>query len=436
MISQIKKTIEQYKMLDGVHTVVAAVSGGADSVCMLDMLRLLSLQQGFELVCAHFNHNLRGRESDADADFVENLCKKWDIAFVKGSADVMHLAKDQSVGIEEAARLARYEFLRKIAREKKNAVIATAHTANDNAETVLFHLIRGTGIRGVSGISPKKGDVIRPLIHQYRVDVEEYCKTNHLEYVNDSTNADVTYARNRIRHHVLPELCMINDAALDNINRFSRLAASLDAEQTKAGQERYAQLLTPQGLDVVTLAKDPPSYRFATLRAFLEDQGLEADRNLLSRLQDEIEAGKSVSQIPVDAAHFLSISYGFLRLIEPMPAPDPIAFSGESVDFGRYRIGIEKEHYSRRYSLRADVLDGAVLRAAQEDDSYAIPGVGTKSVRRLYIEKKIPRDLRPSWPILVKDGQVVWIYGIGVSAPFQANENEEFINLTVEEKQG
>ncbi len=436
MISQIKKTIEQYKMLDGVHTVIAAVSGGADSVCMLDMLRLLSLQQGFELVCAHFNHNLRGRESDADADFVEQLCKKWEIAFVKGSADVMHLAKDQSVGIEEAARQARYDFLRKIAKGKKNAVIATAHTANDNAETVLFHLIRGTGIRGMAGIAPKTADVIRPLIHQYRDQVEEYCHANHLEFVNDSTNADVTYARNRIRHHVLPELCMINDAALDNINRFAKLAASLDAEQTKAGQERYHQLLTPQGLDVAALAKDPSSQRFATLRAFLEDQRLEADRNLLSRLQDEIEAGKSVSQIPVDAAHFLSISYGFLRLIEPSPAPDPIPFTGKTVSFGRYRIGMEKEHYSRRYSMRADVLDGAVLRAAEEGDSYALPGVGTKSVRRLYIEKKIPRDLRPSWPMLVKDGQVVWIYGVGVAAPFQANENEPFINLIVEETQG
>ena len=119
-----------------------------------------------------------------------------------------------------------------------------------------------------------------------------------------------------------------------------------------------------------------------------------------------------------------------------MPAPDPTAFTGEPVDFGRYRIHTEKDHYSRRYSMRADAVNGAMLRAAQEGDVYAIPGVGTKSVRRLYIEKKIPRDLRPSWPMLVKDGQVVWIYGIGVAAPFQANENEPFINITVEEQQG
>jgi tRNA(Ile)-lysidine synthase len=181
--------------------VTVALSGGADSVALLHAL----LELGLNVTCCHVNHNLRGAESDTDEAFVRDLCKKWGVKVTVCSLNVKSLQKKHQ-SLEEAARNARYAFFSEF------ETVATAHTASDNAETVLLNLIRGTGLKGLCGIPPVRDNIIRPLIECQRSDIEEYCKKHDLDYVTDSTNHCEEFTRNKIRMRLIPVIKQINPA--------------------------------------------------------------------------------------------------------------------------------------------------------------------------------------------------------------------------------
>ena len=197
MLNKLRQFLKQYDMVSSGDTVVAAVSGGADSVAMLLGLYLLKDSLNIRLEAAHFNHGLRGRESDRDAEFVRQLCDRYGIALHSGGGTVTPGKK----GLEAAARDARYAYFSTL-----NGKIATAHTADDNAETVLMHLVRGTGLRGLGGISPVRGNLIRPMLGVTRQDVLAFLEEYHQDYVEDSSNKTDRFLRNRLRHHVMPLL--------------------------------------------------------------------------------------------------------------------------------------------------------------------------------------------------------------------------------------
>ena len=219
MLERMEELIRQYGMLDETSKVVCAVSGGADSICMLHGLYHLREKVGFDLAVAHYNHNLRGEESDRDAAFVSQFLRLCcgvqrcadgrtlpPVPLYTGSGDVAEEAKARGMGLEETAREMRYAFLRGIAKQIQATCIATAHTADDNVETVLFHLARGSGLQGVCGIQAVRGDLIRPMLTTTRREVESYLGYWGLPHVEDHTNRDITFSRNRIRHQVTPVL--------------------------------------------------------------------------------------------------------------------------------------------------------------------------------------------------------------------------------------
>ena len=195
-------------------TVLCAVSGGADSVCLLDLVRRLG---DVTVLCAHFDHGIRGAESARDAAFVEALCKEWAVPFFPGRGDVPAYAAANGLSIETAAREMRYAFLERTAKEQGADVIATAHNLNDNAETILFRMARGTGLRGLTGIPARRGRIVRPLLHTPRRDIEEYLTARGIPHVEDSTNTETDAARNRIRLDVLPRLESIHPGAAAGI---------------------------------------------------------------------------------------------------------------------------------------------------------------------------------------------------------------------------
>ena len=197
MLNKLRCLIRQHAMVKPGEQVVCAISGGADSVALLFALYLLAPQMGFTLSAAHFNHGLRGAESDEDAAFVAALCDRLDIPLHMGQGSVVTGKK----GLEAAARDARYAFL-----ESLPGKIATAHTADDNAETVLMHLIRGTGLKGLGGISPVRGNVIRPMLTVTRQEVIAFLQEYNLSWRDDSSNAGDDFLRNRLRHRVMPLL--------------------------------------------------------------------------------------------------------------------------------------------------------------------------------------------------------------------------------------
>lgn len=207
---------------------VCAVSGGADSVCMLHLCLRASRERGFELYAAHYEHGIRGEESLKDAEFVERLCNELGVRLYTEHGNVPLYAHEKRLGLEEAARELRYAFLEKTAKAVGGAYIATAHNAGDNAETMLFNLTRGSGGAGLRGIPPRRGNIIRPLLSVTRAEIEAYLTDNSLSHVEDGTNASDEYTRNLLRHEVMPVLRRINP----NVEAaFGRAAALLERDE-------------------------------------------------------------------------------------------------------------------------------------------------------------------------------------------------------------
>lgn len=197
MLDKALSAVEKYNMLSPGAAVIAAVSGGADSMAMLLFLMKISERYSLSLTVAHVNHGLRGEEARRDEEYVRSFCEKNSLRFEVLHADVAALAKQSGETCEECGRRVRYEFFESI---DKNAKIATAHTASDNAETMLFNLARGSSLKGLCGIPPVRGNIIRPLIFCTREDIEVFCRENSLDFVTDSTNLTLDYSRNKIRH--------------------------------------------------------------------------------------------------------------------------------------------------------------------------------------------------------------------------------------------
>ena len=206
--------VQRFDLLPRYELLLAAASGGMDSMCLLDFL----YENGYRVCAAHYNHQLRGQEADMDEDLVRAWCAARRIPLCVGTGDVAAYAGENGLTVEEAARKLRYDFLNSVAGQTGAARIVTAHHANDNAETVLFHLARGTGMAGLAGIAPKNGRLVRPFLCLTREELAAYAKEHHVPYRTDATNADTALTRNFIRAEVLPKLCRVNAQAVEHIS--------------------------------------------------------------------------------------------------------------------------------------------------------------------------------------------------------------------------
>ncbi|MDE3076556.1 MAG: tRNA lysidine(34) synthetase TilS, partial [Chloroflexota bacterium] len=213
--------ITRYRMAEGGRLVVVAVSGGADSVCLLHLLT----GQGCRVVVAHLNHGMRGRAGDADAAFVRELSERLGHRCVVERRDVPSLRRERALSLEEAAREARYEFLRAVAEREGAEAIFLGHTADDQVETFLMRLIRGAGLAGLSAMRSKQGILYRPLLSVWRTEVEDYLRERGLEWREDASNLDPRFFRNRVRHELMPLLVRLNPGVKEVLLRETRLLA-------------------------------------------------------------------------------------------------------------------------------------------------------------------------------------------------------------------
>ena len=213
-MKKVMDCVQRFDLLPRYELLLAAASGGMDSMCLLDFL----YENGYRVCAAHYNHQLRGQEADMDEDLVRAWCAARRIPLCVGTGDVAAYAGENGLTIEEAARKLRYDFLNTVAGQTGAARIVTAHHANDNAETVLFHLARGTGMAGLAGIAPKNGRLVRPFLCLTREELAAYAKEHHVPYRTDATNADTALTRNFIRAEVVPKLCRVNAQAVEHIS--------------------------------------------------------------------------------------------------------------------------------------------------------------------------------------------------------------------------
>lgn len=260
-----RATIEEFSMLAQGDTVAAAVSGGADSVALLDFL-CAQLDLGLTVRACHLNHCLRGEESDRDEQLVRTMCAQYGVALDVRRVDVRALAHTRGLSLETAAREARYAFFEEVARTH-GCKIATAHTLSDAAETVVLNLARGTGIAGLCGIPPVRGDIVRPLIGCTRAQTEAYCAAHGLCYVTDSTNLTDSCTRNHIRHNILPQLFRVNPGALEAVGRMTA-ALRRDADYLSgAAREAGARAARGEGYDLGALRALHPALRARVIAA-------------------------------------------------------------------------------------------------------------------------------------------------------------------------
>lgn len=217
ILNKIQNTIDKYKMILPADKILLGISGGLDSVMLFIVLHSLMKKYNFSFICAHLNYNLRGKESFEDQEFVKNLCKEFHIPCFIKELNIAELSKKKKIGIEEIAREERYNFFSKQAKKYKINKIATAHTQDDNIETILMHFLRGTGINGLQGIPIIRDNIIRPLLEISRKEILEFLKKNKIKFQIDSTNFKNIYFRNKIRNNLLPFLRKEYNSNIDHI---------------------------------------------------------------------------------------------------------------------------------------------------------------------------------------------------------------------------
>lgn len=278
-VSKVSAAIDEFAMLERGATVVVALSGGADSVSLLRALK--DIEETLEIrVCAcHLNHGLRGEESDADEQFCTELCERLGVPLERRRVEVGNLLRPHE-SVEQAARRIRYEFFEESLRKCGSRVLATAHTASDNTETVLFNLTRGTGISGLCGIPPVRAlgeefRVIRPLLYCTRLEVEEYLAGLGQSFVTDRTNLSEDYSRNRIRLNVVSELEKINPSLQTVIFRMTKIVREDDAFLEELSDKALSEARTGHGWDAAALSRLPKPIKARAIRRILETGGIE-----------------------------------------------------------------------------------------------------------------------------------------------------------------
>ncbi|MBR3555690.1 MAG: tRNA lysidine(34) synthetase TilS [Oscillospiraceae bacterium] len=416
--------IREYGMLAGADRVVCALSGGADSVCLADVLLFLSSELGFRLECAHFNHRLRGEESERDAAFVADWCAERSLKLHLGSGDVAAYAAEHRLSIEEAGRALRYGFLESLGDEKTR--IATAHQADDQAETLLLNLLRGSGLKGLGGIPPVRGPYIRPLLYVTREEILDYLRQRDLVFMEDSSNSDSVYRRNRIRHEVLPVLRALNPMFSTACGRTARL---LRADETLL-DEMAAKAFVLEGESAVLSVKEllalPEPLSSRALRQAAGVFGvlpeekhisallkLAASRNPSARL--ELPSGLTVrrqydrmiiSRCIADGT-FPETELRFGAWTE-IPEHNLLVFWGEKTE-------ITKIHgkFTTYFFKKSMICGNIAVRPRQESDHLQLPGRPGKSLKKWMIQEKIPAAVRDSIPVFADESGVVAVWGLG-----------------------
>ncbi len=439
-------------MLSDGERVMCAFSGGVDSSVMLDVLIRLGDELGITVCAAHLNHMLRGEASLRDEEFVKRICNDRKIPLICSREDVEALAKQSGESIELAARHARYEFLYRAAGELSADKIATAHNANDNLETLLLNLARGSGISGMCGIPPVRGNIVRPLISVSRRDIEKYAAENMIEHCEDATNAETVYSRNKLRHLVVPVLREINDEAVANASRSSGImrheAQFLDATAEKATES----ISIPS--ENACLAESFLSLHPALSGRVAEIFAKKALGEELYTLEyKHIEAIKALAR-DMSPSKKLSMPGGltvrreyekliFEKQSEKKTLEKTPLHEGE-LFWGKYRVVVKKTekcanvHNSvNTFSVSCDRITGSLfIRGRETGDYIKLKNRPGKTIKKLFIDEHIPLSERDGIPIIADENEVVAIYGFGVASQYAAKVGEPAMYIEITEETG
>ena len=443
MLNKFRKYILENNLIHRGDYIVLGVSGGADSVCLFLMLKELSAEMNLKLMVVHINHGIRGEEALQDADFVENLCRTNNIQFRGYEFNIPLISKEKNISIEEAGREIRYETFVKVMEEISADSIAVAHNENDSVETVLLSLFRGTGIKGLTGIQPVRGKIIRPLLCMKRKEIEQYLEEKNASYRNDSTNSQYIYARNRIRNIIIPEIRNINEAAEDNILVTARQLQEIEEFLQKITLENYSgsdMLISDlKKLDVV-IQRRIIRKAIEDVSGRLKDVTFTNIKDVLSLLDKEV--GKTI-HLPYDLIAIKKYDSILIKKRVDKDESQHIMFEikvpGEfclannqgrlqvSV-FKREEIGEIEEKIYTKFLDYDKIKDTLYLRNRINGDYFKINREGnTKKIKSYFIDEKIPLKERDKILLIAQGNHVLWIIGHRISEEFKVTETTQNI---------
>lgn len=447
MKNKIHEAIKRYNMICRGDRILAALSGGADSVTLLHYLFVYRDILGITVEAAHVNHMLRGKEADRDELFCRSLCENMGIKLHVKKIDVRKIAKEKGLSEELCGRNIRYEFFDEIVNNS-GMKIATAHTLSDSIETMIFNLARGTGLKGLCGIPPVRKNIIRPLINCYRSDIENYCKEHNLDYVTDSTNLEDDYSRNFIRHNILPQLKNINieaDKALgrtinwlcEDENYLSSMAGDM-LEKIKTDDNKY---------DIHDLIDCPVPVKRRVIAKILKNNCGNISSEHILEIENLLNKTGSVN-LPKNLK--AKIKDGFLII---MPQNEDINNSArfnervikleESIQFAEKTIYLQnlsiKDYNFLKFINKklfyncfdCDMIYGDYKCRTRLDGDYYHPllkGCG-KSLKKLFNELKISKEERTKRLILCDNNGIIWVEGIGIDERVKITDKTKNIVL-------
>ncbi len=437
--------------------VLLAFSGGADSRVLLHLLAARAKDDGFVLTLAHVNHGIRGEEALRDRAFCLSIAASYGLELCVLDADVPSLAAQSGRGLEEEARAVRYAYLERLMREREIPLLATAHHADDNLETVLFHLCRGTGLSGLCGIAPVRrfgtGMLTRPLLKLSRREILAYCEENRLEYVTDSTNADPSYARNRIRSQVVPILGELYDhlpqraaRMTETLREDEEFLAGLAHELAERAQNEYGL-----SLEVLTDAADPIRRR-AVIEWLEEETAHTPERVHLDGIMELLRRQRHGAEIALPADFCAAIEFGCLCVYPRQRKADaPIHFpltEGERrLAESEISVSVKKIEETTKINnlsteshinlnINFDIMkDSFFWRSYQEGDTLLRGGMH-KKLRKLYGEANVPVRWRTRLPLLCDGEGIVWAPFVGARDGWNTKEPTYRIGVRILSKCG
>lgn len=440
MRDELERYIRENRLIAPGDRVTCAVSGGADSMALLWALHGLRESLGFRLRCAHYNHGLRP-EADGDEAFVRDFCARHNIEFVSKRGDVGSSALPGE-STELAARRLRYDFL---FRAAQGGLLATAHTADDNLETFLLRLARGTSLRGLGGIPMQNGSLIRPLLFATRAQIVEFLHDEGIEYREDATNAADFCPRNRIRHHVVPRLREENPKIAESTLRLSKILREEDAFLSGLAREALDGCRVQDGYSCGALRALPPVLRRRALFAILQDSGVEVPTEQhLHLLRAVLDSEKPSASACFPGGITVARRYDCLCVAaasaEPIP-PTPLKIPGVThIPPAGIKIICENaknfeksENTPIQFLLLCDMIGDAVVRSRQVSDTIQLPG-GTRSLKRLMIDRRIPAARRNLVPVLADEHGVIAVGGIGADVRRLAKPGDNALRIQIQKE--